>query len=297
LGLLWALFSYFVLGKLADTSTLVMLMTAVQVAAIGLLAELINQNVPEARASVHLDGWPEDPQALDEADTVVMFCDGGGRHVVMPHLEQLDALAKKGVGVVTLHYGVEVPKGEAGDLMVKWTGGYFETHWSVNPHWEAEFTEFVEHPITRGVKPFAINDEWYYHMRFPEGMKNVTPILTAIPPDSTRERPDGAHSNNPTVRSRKGMPEHLAWAIEREDGGRGFGFTGGHWHWNWACDSFRTAVVNGIVWSTGIEIPADGIRTPRPTMEQLLENQDYEMNDRFNREEWEKKIETWNAGR
>ena len=25
---------------------------------------------------------------------------------------------------------------------------------------------------------------------------------------------------------------------ERADGGRGFGFTGGHWHWNWANDSF-----------------------------------------------------------
>ena len=127
-------------------------------------------------------------------------------------------------------------------------------------------------------------------------MKNVTPILTTVPPDSTRERPDGAHSNNPTVRARKGMPEHLAWVVEREDGGRGFGFTGGHWHWNWACDSFRKAVVNGILWTAKMEVPPGGFDTPRPTIDELLKNQDFEPKG-FNRQEWEKKIEEWNASR
>lgn len=46
LGLAWGFFSYFVLGRLADVSTLVILMTAVQVAVIGLLAELINRRSP-----------------------------------------------------------------------------------------------------------------------------------------------------------------------------------------------------------------------------------------------------------
>ncbi len=53
-------------------------------------------------------------------------------------------------------------------------------------------------------------------------------ILTAIPPDNPRKGPDGPHSGNPTVRSRLGMPEHVAWAYERPDGGRGFGCTGSH---------------------------------------------------------------------
>jgi len=42
----WALFSKFVLGKLADVSTLVIAMTGFQVAVIGMLAELINQRMP-----------------------------------------------------------------------------------------------------------------------------------------------------------------------------------------------------------------------------------------------------------
>ena len=58
--------------------------------------------------------------------------------------------------------------------------------------------------------PFEIDDEWYYHMRFREGMEGVTPILTAIPPESTLSRPDGPHSGNPHVRKEAGQPQHWA---------------------------------------------------------------------------------------
>ncbi len=259
-----------------------------------LLADRMEQ-LPGVECEVVKDGWPKDTGILDDADSIVIFCDGGGRHPIIPHIDEVAPLMDQGVGLVCLHYGVEVPKGKPGDALLKWTGGYFEAYWSVNPHWTAEFKEFPEHPVTRGVKPFAINDEWYYHMRFPEGMKNVTPILTAVPPDKTRERPDGAHSGNPTVRARKGMPEHLMWVVERSDGGRGMGFTGGHWHWSWACDSFRTVVLNGIAWTAKIDIPEGGIPSKRPTMDELEKNQDYPKPDRFQREEWEKKIVEWNG--
>lgn len=42
----WALFTHLVLGQLADVSTLVIVMTAFQIAAIGMLAELINKRLP-----------------------------------------------------------------------------------------------------------------------------------------------------------------------------------------------------------------------------------------------------------
>lgn len=45
LALAWGLFSKLVLGELADVSTLVIVMTAVQVGVVGLLAELINQRL------------------------------------------------------------------------------------------------------------------------------------------------------------------------------------------------------------------------------------------------------------
>jgi len=259
-----------------------------------LLGKALNENVPEVYAATYLNGWPKDPTAIDNADAIAVFCDGGGRHVVMQHLEQVDALAKKGVGIAMLHYAVEVPKGEPGDYMLNWTGGYFETFWSVNPHFKGEFKKLPRHPITRGVKPFFMDDEWYYHMRFVEDMKNVTPILTAIPPDSTRERKDGAHSNNKYVRARKGMPEHVAWAYDRPGGGRGFGFTGGHWHWSWASNDFRTLVLNALVWVTGVDVPSGGVPSKTPTIEELEANQDYPMSNRWDRAKIKEMIAEWN---
>jgi type 1 glutamine amidotransferase len=257
-----------------------------------LLAECLNKNVPGVEATVH-DGWPADATALGDAAAIVAFCDGNKRHVLSNNLEQVDKLMEKGVGLACLHYGVELSKGEPGNYLLKWIGGYYEIFWSVNPHWTAEFTSFPDHPITRGVKPFAADDEWYYHMRFRENMEGVTPILTAVPPDSTRQRPDGSHSGNPVVRARKGMPEHVAWAYERPGGGRGFGFTGGHWHWNWANDSFRTVVLNGIVWVAGLEPPPGGVPSQTPTFRQLEANQDFPQTKKFDRQKWLDLLKSW----
>lgn len=258
-----------------------------------LLAKYLDQ-LPGVECKVYKHAWPDDPKALEGADAIVIFSDGGGGHPILPHLDEVEKLVQKGVGLACLHYAVEVPKGKAGDAFLRWIGGYFETYWSVNPFWIAEFKSFPDHPVARGVKPFTIDDEWYYHMRFPEGMKNVTPILTAVPPDSTRNAPDDPHGGNPVVRARKGMPEHVMWVIERPDGGRGMGFTGGHWHWNWACDSFRTVVLNGIAWVAKIDIPPNGIPSKTPTWEELEANQDYPQPPNFNRAQWEKKIAEWN---
>jgi len=258
-----------------------------------LLAKALHENVPGAQAVAVRDGWPKDPGILDDAAAIVVFADGGGGNPMIPHLDELERLMQKGVGLAVLHYAVEVPKDQGGKLLLEWTGGYFEAYWSVNPTWTAKFDKFPDHPITRGVKPFEVLDEWYYHMRFRENMEGVTAILSTVPPDSTRQRPDGPHSNNPTVRARKGMTEHVAWARERPGGGRGFGFTGGHFHYNWANEGFRKIVLNGIVWVAGLEVPPDGVPSETPTMEELEANQDYPAPKNFNRREVERLLEKW----
>jgi hypothetical protein len=96
-------------------------------------------------------------------------------------------------------------------------------------------------------------------MRFVDDLKGVTPLLSAVPPDSTREGPDGPHSGNPTVRSRKGQPEHVAWVYERPDGGRGFGFTGGHFHRGWADENMRRLVLNALLWIAKAKVPPNGV--------------------------------------
>jgi type 1 glutamine amidotransferase len=227
-----------------------------------LLSQCVNQ-VPGITSVVYSNGWPKDVQAFQGADAVILFSDGGeGNPAIRPErLKTLAGLIDKGVGLGCLHYAVEVPTDHGGAEFLKWIGGYFETFWSVNPTFPADFKSLPQHPIARGVHPFSIEDEWYYHMRFPEGMKNVTPILTAVPPDSTRGTPgaNDAHGGNPEVQKHRGEPEHLMWAIERPDGGRGFGFTGGHYHSNWGNDDFRKVVLNAILWTAKADVPANGL--------------------------------------
>ncbi|MDA8745504.1 ThuA domain-containing protein [Rubripirellula amarantea] len=242
-----------------------------------LLANALRESMPDYQVEVIQNGWPENGiKAFEGADSVVVYCDGGGRHLLNPHVDEFNEVMNQGVGLVCIHYAVETPEGKTGNAFLDWIGGYFEANWSVNPHWVAEFNAFPDHPTTKGVKPFKINDEWYFHMRFRDQMKDVTPILSAHPPEETMRREDGPHSGNPTVRKAvaNGEIQHVAWAAERDGGGRGFGFTGGHFHWNWADENFRKVVLNAIVWASHGDVPENGVTTENPTQEQLEENQD-----------------------
>jgi hypothetical protein len=241
-----------------------------------LLAKSLMEGMPNVEAIVTPYDWPADPKVFDGVSAVVMYCDGGGGHYVNENLDFVQGLMDKGVGLVCIHYAVEVPAKPSGEKFLNWIGGYFEANWSVNPHWTATYDKLPKHPITNGVKPFTSNDEWYFHMRFPEGMKNVTPILTAVPPKETMSRPDGPHSGNPAVRAaiEKGEPQHMAWAIQRPDGGRGFGFTGAHFHRNWQNDDQRKVVLNAIAWAAKLDVPAAGVQSKTPTDDEMKANLD-----------------------
>lgn len=248
-----------------------------------LLARRLMEAMPEFECEVFRHVWPDDEAALEDCDAIVMYCDGGQGHPVNRHLDLVDRLARKGTGIVCIHYGVEVPKGDSGNHFLDWIGGYFETDWSVNPHWTARFEALPDHPVTRGVRPFAIEDEWYYHMRFRDRMEGVTPILSALPDESTLTRPDGPHSGNPFVRQAVANhePQHVAWVAERPGGGRGFGFTGGHDHWNWGNGDFRKVVLNAIVWTAHGEVPEHGVGGSLVTLEDLKQDQDYPAPDNY----------------
>jgi putative membrane-bound dehydrogenase-like protein len=234
-------------------------------------------NVPGLEVVDYHNGWPQDPHAFDGANAIVVFSDGGGGHPMLKdeYLQQVGELMKKGAGLGCVHYAVEPTKEKGEKEFLDWIGGAFEVNWSVNPTWEAEFTKLPDHPVTRGVKPFKIKDEWYFHMRFRDGMKGVTPILSAVAPESTMSRKDGAHEGNPAVREAvaKGEPQHMMWVCERADGGRGFGFTGAHYHKNWGEENFRRVVLNAILWIAKMEVPANGVQS-MVTEDDLQQNLD-----------------------
>ncbi len=225
-----------------------------------LLADCLNESGLSLEASVS-EGWPEDSKLLENADVIVLHSDGHDKHVALGKDAVLEALYENGKRFVVLHYALEPEEPKLDAFLAKSIGGYFQVGWSVNPTWTLTEPQFSDHPVNRGVTEFQIEDEWYYHLRFPS-YGDISPVLQTVPPaDSLGE--DGPRSGNPSVRKAlaNGDPQTLAWTKTGPNGQRGFGFTGGHFHYNWNNESYRKIVLNGIAWTAGVEIPENGIQS------------------------------------
>jgi hypothetical protein len=257
-----------------------------------LLLQQCLANTPGVSVAVYSNGWPNIDNAFEGADAVVIYADGGASHPAIQgnHKQLLGSLAKKGVGLGFLHYGVEIPSTNGGPEFLEWIGGYYEHLYSCNPMWSPNYEKFPDHPVARGVKPFSNRDEWYFNIRFRPAVLNngdaslegatrrwpagLTPILVAAPLDEVRNGPyvypRGPYQH---IIDARGRQEAMMWVYERPDGGRGFGFTGGHTHANWGNDNQRKVVLNGLLWIAKAEVPKNGVEST-VTPEQLAVNQD-----------------------
>ena len=228
--------------------------------------------VPDLEVEVHTGGWVADEAAFEGADAIAIYADGGGGHTILvdDRLVTLGRLVDQGVGFALMHWAVELPADRGAPQVDAWIGGHYEDLVSCNPMWDARFDTLPEHPITSGVPPFETHDEWYFNIRSEgDALANeatvragtqVSPILVATPDDAVRQGPYvWPHGPYPDVVAARGRRESLLWAVERPDGGRGFGLTGGHYHANWGNDAFRTTVLNALVWLTGADVPAGGV--------------------------------------
>jgi hypothetical protein len=213
------------------------------IAGCALLMDLVKQT-PGVFPVLALD-WPKNPDTFKNAKAVVFFLDGGDKHPVLKGQRLVDTmkLAEDGVGLVMLHQGVDIDK-DFGDRMQSWMGAAWEKGYSQRAHWVTEHKDFPTHPITRGVKPFKIDDGYLYKLRFTPQMKGVTPLLRTV---------------NPKAKSAKLDDDAIvAWAFEREGGGRSFAFTGGHLHASFAEEGYRRFLTNSILWTAKVEIPTTG---------------------------------------
>ncbi len=221
------------------------------------------------RVEYHLDGWPKDEHVFDNAATVVVISDGrdGDLFREAPHLESpervafMDRLMKRGCGLVTFHFSTFGPE-KYSEQMLRWNGGYFGWETDGQRKWYSAITTLEGevrpatpgHAVLRGVAPFTMREEFYYNLRFKPQDAATKPILS-VPGLAGRE-PDG---------------RVVAWAREREDGGRGFGTTCGHFYDNWRNDAFRRLMLNAIVWTAGIPVPAGGVDSRFYTHDQIVE--------------------------
>jgi hypothetical protein len=216
-----------------------------------LLATMLAQQSPRVETTV-IRTFPDDASAFDGAAAIVLITNGGSIHPLVVAPARADALAShlaRGAGLVAIHWSTEVTP-ELGPRMLSWLGGCAVRPESTFPIWPAHFDALPEHPITSGVPPFELEDEWYFNLRFAGSSPGFLPILRAVPPESARTSED--------ARRFPGRTETVAWAFEREDGGRSFGYTGMHFHATWGRPEVRRLVVNAILWSARREVPAGG---------------------------------------
>jgi type 1 glutamine amidotransferase len=236
-----------------------------------LLAKAINEQSGLGLKATVVSGWPKDESVLDGIKCLVIYADGTS--VVGKGWKKVDELAKKGTGIVFMHYAVHPDAKEGEQYYRPWIGGAFETGWSVNPHWVADLQALPNHPVSRGVTGLVqAYDEFYYHMRFLADRSKVLDLVTATP---TRENVKQYINlwNQHGVEG-LGQKQTLMWGVERADGGRGVGFTGGHYHRNWSIDGFRKLALNAIVWAAKVEVPADGVKSNPVTEDELNANLD-----------------------
>ena len=92
-----------------------------------------------------------------------------------------------------------------------------------------------QHPILSGLPDFKAYDEFYYAL---DKTPNIQPLLTA---------------------KIDGQDETVAWCWDRADGGRAFGFVALHFHSNWQLPEYRRFVVQGVLWSLKLPVPANGV--------------------------------------
>jgi len=207
----------------------------------------------DAEIVVYERGWPSDPAALRGASTVVLYFDGLDRHPLhdAAHRAQLGAMVRQGVGLVALHQASTVPADDASLDLRAWLGGERVGMFDRTTETATVAPVDATHPITRGVGAFTYRDEFYPTLRF--AAKGVRPVLRSTLHVQYR---DGA-----AVVEDRPEAVTVGWAYERPDGGRSFGYTGAHFLAALEQPALRTVLLNAILWTAGVEVPAGGAAT------------------------------------
>ena len=209
------------------------------------LAELLS-SAAGVEPIIAMDGWPADESVLQNAASLVFYDKGGGRQAFLAapnRLAILERAARAGAGIVMIHQTLGFPAAhvEFGKGLL---GGVYAPGASSRGHWKSEHQSFPVHPVTRGVEPWKILDGWLNRIAFSDGLRGVVPLLWSG--KRFAGSPDG------------GDDDIVAWAYERPGRGRSFAFTGLDAHSAWSHAGLRRLIVNGILWSAGVEVPETG---------------------------------------
>lgn len=199
-----------------------------------LLAKCLEQTA-EVEAIVS-KGWPKDPAKTKNVKAIVLYTANGGDVILAPRVrKQVLALLDQGAGLTAIHWSTGANKIN-GPQYREILGGWFSRKYAGSRLLVKKLRlEQVDpkHPICRGWRPFDLHDEYYLDLKFSPKAKPVLAVR------------------------HQGKRYVVGWVFDRGKG-RSFGCVCGHFHRNFAIPSFRKALVNGILWTAGIDVPPEG---------------------------------------
>lgn len=214
----------------------------------GLLAKLVRQvsrNAPVQAIVVSADGeWEDGPELLDGADAAFLFVSEGAAWIQQKpaRLAAFQRLAKRGGGLACLHWGMGTKDAKNIEAFVNLFGG---CHGGPDRRYKVVDVQtelpHPKHPIVQGIEPLDIHEEFYFKLKQPRPGGTLRRLTSLIEVPIEEE----THT--------------VAWAFERPDGGRSFGFTGLHFHENWSQESYRRLMTQGLLWTIRQEIPNGGL--------------------------------------
>lgn len=222
-------------------------------------------NLPGVKVDLFSE-WPRDAAVRAAASTVVFIGDTFPPNRLpnaAQNLAELGVMMARGCGIVCVHYATgllgEDVKPDGDHPLLHWMGGYFahktcQHHVSIAKIFPAATITpaAAQHPIWRGCREFTLHDEPYINNYLgPSGQRLATPTTvlatSMLPPQAPKS-------------------EAVSWCIERPDTGRGFAVVMPHFYRNWKLDDLRRYILNGIVWTAKLEVPAGGVQTTLPDL-------------------------------
>lgn len=196
------------------------------------------------------DGWPSDPHALDGADAVVWYFEGGDAHPLRDPARRavFEAARARGIGVVALHQASTVPAGDDLGLTSLFGAVRVGLH-DRTTQWADVAVVDAAQPALRGVPAgFGYRDEFYRTFQLGPGPDARLPLLRA---ELSTQFRDGAWLVED--------PPHavtLAWAMAPASGSRAVVFSGMHYAAAFAQPALRTFLRNAILWTARRDVPA-----------------------------------------
>lgn len=168
----------------------------------------------------------------------------------LAYFDKIDSLQEAGMGIMIIHWGIATD-GAAPSVQrhyLKWFGQVALSGYTRNPlgYWTTTPIKAAQkHPVLSGVKPWMYKDEIFSNLVVKPADPYRTDLLLGESPQTNQ---GNIASNCIASAFEKGKARGLLWG-------------GMDYHSALLNESYLRFVLNAIVWTAGIEVPKEGVKT------------------------------------